>query len=157
MMIIGEDKPAGTTRIHCPACHQRDVDALIIEHVEKVMEALVVQVNSHTTWWVVCSACKVRLYSKVSEVELQQRTADQLVGKVVTRVSFVNQFWAVASVLLSVCPGMGTGVGLIAFFVNRKSPGWPRKASKFGLIFSLVFPVLFIMGVFIQAVFTRKR
>jgi hypothetical protein len=129
-MIIGQDTPAGTTRIHCPACRQRDVEALIIEHAEKVMEAIVVHVSTHTTWWVVCSACKMRLYSKVSGPELQKRSADQLVGVVVTRVSFVKQFLAVAALLLALAPGLGLGLGLIAYVANRKSPGWPRKLSK---------------------------
>ncbi len=159
-MIVGEDRPAGTTKIHCPACHWRDVDAQIIEHVEKVMEALVVQVSSHTTWWVVCARCKARLYSKVSGDELQKRTADQLVGVVVTRVSFVKQFWAVASVLLAIFPFMGLGVGLIAYLVNRKSPGWPRTVSKvgFGLTGVLHFLMfaIFVVGV-IQVMLTQKR
>ena len=160
-MIIGEDIPAGTTKIHCPACHTRDVEAQIIEHVEKVMEALVVQMSKHTTWWVVCSKCKVRLYSKLSGPELEKRTADQLVGVVVTRVSFVKQFWAVASVLLSIAPGLGIGVGLIAYLVNRKSPGWPKKVSKFGLGLTLfvqiVVPVLFIVGLFLKFLISGKK
>ena len=138
-MIVGEDRPAGTTKINCPACHWRDVDAQIIEHVEKVMEALVVQISSHTTWWVVCSRCKARLFSKVSGDELQKRTADQLVGVVVPRVSFVKQFWAVASVLLSFFPFVGIVVALIAYFVNRKSVGWPRTVSKVGLGLAIFF------------------
>ena len=30
-------------------------------------------------------------------------------------------------------PLMGIIVGLIAYFLNRKSPGWPRIASMIGL------------------------
>ena len=156
-MIVGGDTPAGTTRIHCPACHTRDVEGQIVEHLERVVEALVVQVGSHTTWWVVCSKCKARLYSKVPGPELEKSTADQLVGVVVTRVSFVKQFWAVASVLLAITPGLGICVGLIAYFVNRKSPGWPRKVSKFGLILSVVLHVLFFVVIVLQAVLTQKR
>ncbi len=137
--VIAEDKPFGTTRIHCPACRARDVEALIIEHSEKVTEMLVVHMSTHTTWWVVCSGCKARLYSKVSGSELAKRTADQLVGVVVPRVGGVRQFWAVASILLSFFPGMGITVALIAYFLNRKSIGWPRIASKIGLGLSIFF------------------
>jgi hypothetical protein len=146
--IIAEDKPAGTTQIHCPVCRQRDIPAQIIEHIEKVTEYLVVQVNTHTTWWVVCTGCKTRLYSKVSGIELQQRTADQLVGVVVPRVSLVRQFFAVVSVLLSIAPFMGLCIGIIAYLLNRKSPGWPRIASKVGLgITGLVHVAIVLMFV----------
>ena len=137
--VIAEEKPFGTTRIHCPACRARDVEAQIIEHSEKVTEMLVVHMATHTTWWVVCSSCKAKLYSKVSGPELATRTADQLVGVVVPRVGLVKQFWAVASILLSIAPGLGIGVGLIAYLVNRKSIGWPRTASKIGLGLSIFF------------------
>ena len=111
-------------------------------------EALVVTVSTHTTWWVVCSVCKARLYSKVSGAELQQRTADQLVGVVVSRVSLVHQFFAVASVLLSVSPGLGVIVALIAYLLNRKSPGWPNIVSKVGLGLSLcTIPFLILMAI----------
>jgi hypothetical protein len=146
--VIAEDMPFGTTRIHCPACRVRDVEALIIEHSEKVTEMLVVHMSTHTTWWVACSACKARLYSKISGSELAARTADQLVGVVVPRVGLVKQFWAVASILLAITPGLGIGVGLIAYLVNRKSPGWPRTASKVGLGISLcVIPALIILAI----------
>jgi hypothetical protein len=146
--IIAEDKPAGTTQIHCPVCRQRDIPAQIIEHIEKVTEYLVVQVNTYTTWWVVCTGCKTRLYSKVSGIELQQRTADQLVGVVVPRVSLVRQFFAVVSVLLSIAPFMGLCIGIIAYLLNRKSPGWPRIASKIGLgITGLVHVAILLMFV----------
>ncbi len=147
--IIGEDKPVGTTRIHCPACRARDVEAVIIEHAEKVMEMMVVHVSTHTTWWVVCTGCKARLYSKVSGSELAQRTADQLVGVVVPRVGLVKQFWAVASILLAIAPGLGFGVALIAYFVNRKSVGWPRIASKIGLGIASVMFVLLVAAMII--------
>jgi len=149
-MIVAEDRPTDTTKIHCPACHWRDVDAQIIEHVEKVMEALVVQVSSHITWWVVCSRCKARLFSKVSGDELQKRSADQLVGVVVPRVSFVKQFWAVASIILWIFLGMGIAVALIAYFVNRKSVGWPRTVSKVGLGLSIFFILAFIALIIIN-------
>jgi hypothetical protein len=136
--IIAEEKPVGTTRIHCPACHARDVEAVIIERAEKVTEMLVVHMSTHTTWWVVCSACKARLYSKVSGSELAARTADQLVGVVVPRVGGVRQFWAVASILLSILP-IGIFIALIAYFLNRKSVGWPRIVSKVGLGLSIFF------------------
>jgi len=155
--IIAQDIPAGTTRIHCPGCRRRDVEAQIIQHDEKVTEFVVVHMSTHTTWWVVCSACKVRLYSKISGPELQKKTADQLVGVVVPRVGGVRQFWAVASILLAVFPGMGTGVGLIAYLCNRKSPGWPRTASKIGLILSLVIPVVGFVLIVISAILTQKR
>ncbi len=148
--IIAEDKPVGTTRIHCPACHARDVEAVIIEHAEKVTEMLVVHMSTHTTWWVVCTGCKARLYSKVSGSELAQRTADQLVGVVVPRVGLVKQFWAVASILLAITPFMGIIVAIIAYLVNRKSVGWPRTASKIGLGISGVVFVL-LMAVIIIA------
>ncbi len=154
--IIAQDTPAGTTRIHCPGCRRRDVEAQIIQHDEKVMEALVVHMGTHTTWWVVCPECKVRLYSKMSGPELQEKTADQLVGVVVPRVGGVRQFWAVASILLALAPGLGTGVGLIAYFCNRKSPGWPRTASKIGLGLSML-PFLFLVAAIIQAILTQKR
>ncbi len=154
--IIAQDTPAGTTRIHCPACRARDVEAQIIEHAEKVTEFVVVHMSTHTTWWVVCSACKARLFSKISGPELQQKTADQLIGVVVPRVGGVRQFWAVASIILALAPGLGTGVGLIAYFVNRKSIGWPRTASKIGLALSAL-PWLFIVGSCIQFMATQKR
>jgi len=143
--IIAEDKPAGTTRIHCPACGRRDVEAQIVEHSEKVMQAVVVHVSTHTTWWVVCSACKTRLYSKLSGAELKQKTADQLVGVVVPRVSLVRQFFAVASVLLAIMPFVGIGMGIIAYLVNRKYPGWPRTVSKVGLGVTAFFHVAYVL------------
>jgi hypothetical protein len=148
--IIAEEKPVGTTRIHCPACHARNVEAVIIERAEKVTEMLVVHMSTHTTWWVVCNGCKVRLYSKVSGSELAARTADQLVGVVVPRVGGVRQFWAVASILLSFFPFMGISVALIAYFLNRKSIGWPRTASKIGLGLAIFFIVALIALIIIN-------
>jgi hypothetical protein len=143
--IIAEDKPAGTTRIHCPACKARNVEAQIIEHSEKVMQALVVHVSTHTTWWVICSACKARLYSKEPGEGLQHKTADELVGRVVPRVSLVKQLFAVASVLLAITPLMGIVIALIAYFLNRKSVGWPRVVSKIGLGISIFMVALFAL------------
>jgi len=149
--IIAEDKPAGTTHIHCPVCLGRNIEAQIIEHSEKVMEAVVVHLSTHTTWWVVCSGCKTRLFSKVSGAELQKKTADQLVGSVVPRVSLVRQFFAVVSVLLSVAPALNIIIGLIAYFLNRKSPGWPRTVSKIGLGLSVLFyPGLVLLGLLLH-------
>jgi hypothetical protein len=155
--VIAEDKPAGTTRIHCPACHKRDIPAQIIEHIEKVTEYLVVHLSTHTTWWVVCSECKVRLFSKVSGAELERRTPDELVGVVVTRVGFVQQFLAVAAVVLAIAPGLGTALGLIAYVANRKSPGWPRIASKVALGLSVLIPAFFFVVIVISAMVAGKR
>ncbi len=147
--VIAEDKPFGLTRIHCPGCHARDVEAMIIEHSEKVTEMLVVHMSTHTTWWVVCSACKARLYSKISGSELAQRTADQLVGVVVPRVGLVKQFWAVASILLAIAPFVGIIVAIIAYLANRKSVGWPRTVSKIGLGISGFLFVLMMLAIII--------
>jgi hypothetical protein len=131
--IISEDRPAGSTRINCPSCGQIDVPAEIVQHVENVTEAFVLKVASHTTWWVVCGGCKARLFSKLPGPELRQRTPDELVGFVAPRVSLIHQFLAVASVVLAITPFVGICMSLIAYFVNRKSPGWTRKVSKAGL------------------------
>jgi hypothetical protein len=151
--ILAEDKPAGTTRIHCPACKGQNVEAQIIEHSEKVMEALVVHVSTHTTWGVVCSACKARLYSKEPGEALQRKTADELVGRVVPRVSLVKQLFAVASVLLAITPLMGIVIALIAYFLNRKSVGWPRVVSKIGLGLS----IFFIVGLIALMILTAPK
>ncbi len=146
--VFAQDKPAGTTRIHCPACSRRDVSAQIIEHSEKVTQYVVVEMGTHTTWWVVCSECKARLFSKVPGPELERRTPDELVGVVVTRVGGVRQFWAVASVLLGLLPLVGLVIGIIAYVVNRKSPGWPKLASKIGLGLGLAsIPLIILMAV----------
>ncbi len=110
---------------------------------------LVVHMSTHTTWWVVCSACKARLFSKVSGSELATRTADQLVGVVVPRVGLVKQFWAVASILLAIAPLVGIIVAIIAYLVNRKSVGWPRTVSKIGLGISGFLFVLMMLAVII--------
>lgn len=150
--IISEDKPAGSTRINCPSCGQANVPAEIIEHVENVTEAFVLKMASHTTWWVVCGGCKARLYSKLPAAELKQRTPDQLVGIVAPRVSLIHQFFAVASVVLAIAPFVGICMGLIAYFVNRKSPGWTRIVSKAGLWLT----GLLHLGLILLMIFARK-
>ena len=70
---------------------------------------------------------------------------------VVPRVSFVKQFSAVASVLLSISPLMGIVVALIAYFLNRKSVGWPRVVSKIGLGLSIFFIVALIALIILTA------
>lgn len=101
--------------------------------MENVTEAFVLKMASHTTWWVVRGGCKARLFSKLPGPELRQRTPDELVGFVVPRVSLIHQFLAVASVVLAITPFVGVRMGLIAYLVNRKSPGWTRVMSKVGL------------------------
>ena len=64
--VITKEIPAGATRINCPACGKLDVPAEIIEKQETMMQNLVIPMGTHTTWWVACSACKARLYSKLS-------------------------------------------------------------------------------------------
>lgn len=150
--IISEDRPAGSTRINCPSCGQTNVPAEIIDHVENVTEAFIVKLAKHTTWWVVCSGCKARLYSKLSGAELQQRTPDQIVGFVAPRVSLIHQLIAVASVVLAIAPFLGLCMALIAYFVNRKSAGWTRTVSKVGL-----WPTGFLhLGIVFLMLFTRK-
>ncbi len=137
--VIGQENAAGTIRIHCPACGARDVPATIIEHREHVTEFAVVTVATHTTWWVQCSNCKATLYSKLNGAQLETKTADELVGLVYYRVSFVHQFLAIAAVALSFTPGLGTLLAAVAWVVNRKTKGWPRKLSKLAFIMSFVF------------------
>ena len=151
--VATEDRPAGTIRLHCPVCKHRDVEGQIIEKRETVMQAVVIPVSTHTTWWVDCPNCKTRLYSKLPGPELQLKTADELVGVVYKRVSLVHQFFAVASVLLSWAPCLGTFVALLAIAINWKSPGWPKTASRAGLGLS----VLFMVGMVVIALLFAPR
>ena len=143
--VITKEIPAGSTRINCPVCGCLDVPAEIVEHQETMMQSLVIPMGTHTTWWVVCSECQAKLYSKLSAAGLAGKSPEELVGQVYYYVSFVHQFLAVAALLLSPAPGLGTILGLIAWLVNRKTPGWPRKLSKFAVLASLFFFVALIV------------
>jgi preprotein translocase subunit SecG len=151
--VITKEIPAGSTRINCPACGSLDIPAEILERQETMMQSMVIPIGTHTTWWVVCSACQAKLYSKLNAAGLQGKSSDELVGQVYPYVSFVNQFLAVAALLLSPAPGLGTILGLIAWLVNRKTSGWPRKLSKFAVFASL----FFIVALLVLAVITAPR
>ena len=155
--VITKEIPAGATRINCPVCGNLDVPAEIIEKQETMMQNLVIPMGTHTTWWVVCSECKVRLYSKLSAAGLAGKSPDDIVGQVYPYTSFVNQFMAVAALLLSPAPGLGTILALIAWLMNRKAAGWTRKLSKFAFLASLVIPVLLIVFAIIDAAFIHRR
>jgi hypothetical protein len=155
--VITQDTPAGTTQIHCPVCHGQNLPGEIIESQETLMENLVVPVARHTTWWVVCSRCKTRLYSRQNAAELQGKTPDDLAGLVYYRVSLVHQFLAVAAVVLAITPGLGVIMGLIAWFVNRKTPGWPQRLSKYALWTAVFLHVAFVVYVFIAASRAPRR
>jgi hypothetical protein len=155
--VITQDTPARTTQVHCPVCHGQNLTGEIIESQETLMENLVIPVTKHTTWWVVCSRCKTRLYSRLSAAELQGKTADQLTGLVYYRVSLVHQFLAAAAAALAITPGLGVIMGLIAWFVNRKTPGWPRWLSKYAFWIAVLLHVAFITFVIIAASRTPRR
>ncbi len=101
------------------------------------MQSMVIPMGTNTTWWVVCSACKVKLYSKLNAANILGKTPGELVGQISVYTSFVNQFMAVAALLPSWAPALGTILALIAWLVNWKTPGWPRKLSKFAFLASL--------------------
>jgi hypothetical protein len=155
--VIAKEIPSGSTRINCPACGHLDVPAQIIERQETLMQNLVVPMGTQTTWWVACSSCQVKLYSKLSAAKIQGKTPAELVGQIYVYTSFVNQFLAVAALLLSPAPALGTILALIAWGVNWKTPGWPRKLSKFAVLASIVIPVGFFLLVIISAVITAPR
>ncbi len=146
--VIAKEIPAGSTRINCPACGHLDVPGEILERQETLMENLVVPMGTQTTWWIVCSSCQAKLYSKLSAAKLQGKTPAELVGQVYVYVSFVNQFMAVAALLLAVCPLLGTILAAIAWVMNRKMTGWPRKLSKFAFFasFFLWIPAVIILS-----------
>jgi hypothetical protein len=145
--VITKEIPSGSTRINCPSCGHLDVPAQIIERQETLMESLVIPMGTQTTWWVACSACQVKLYSKLSAAKIQGKTPAELVGQIYVYTSFVNQFMAVAALLLSIFPGLGTILAAIAWVMNRKLTGWPRKLSKIAFFASF----LWIPGLFILA------
>ncbi len=144
--VITKEIPAGTARINCPVCGKLDVPAEIIEKQETMMQNLVIPMGTHTTWWVACSACKARLYSKLSAAGLAGKSPDELVGQVYPYTSFVNQFLAVAAIVLSPPLTAGTILALIAWLVNRKTAGWTRKLSKFAVLASLFFLAALFVG-----------
>lgn len=80
--VITEETDVASTHIHCPVCKGANVPGLIVRRVETLKEALVITLSTHTTWWVVCSACKAKVYSKVGPEELEHWTADELDGSV---------------------------------------------------------------------------
>jgi hypothetical protein len=145
--VITKEIPAGSTRINCPACGHLDVPAEIIEKQETLMQSMVIPMGTTTTWWIVCSACQVKLYSKLSAAKLQGKTPSELVGQIYVYTSFVNQFMAVAALVLAIAPGLGTVLAAIAWVMNRKITGWPRILSKVAFFASF----LWIPGLFILA------
>jgi hypothetical protein len=155
--VITKEIPAGATRINCPVCGNLDVPAEIIEKQETMMQNLVIPMGTHTTWWVACSACKARLYSKLSAANLAGKSPDELVGQVYPYTSFVNQFLAVAALLLCPAPALGTILALIAWLMNRKAAGWTRKLSKFAFFASLAIPVLLIVFAIVDATLIHPR
>jgi hypothetical protein len=112
------------------------------------MENLVIPMGTQTTWWILCSACQVKLYSKLSGAKLHGKTPGELVGQIYVYTSFVNQFMAVAALLLSICPLLGTILAAIAWGMNRKIGGWPRKLSKIAFFasFFLLIPAVIILS-----------
>ena len=154
--VIAKDTPAGSILINCPVCGSLEVPCEIIERQETVMQNMVVPMGTHTTWWVVCSECKSRLYSKLSAAGLKGKSSDELVGQVYYYVSFVNQFLAVAALLLSPFPALGQILALIAWLMNRKTPGWTGKLSKFALRASLAVLALMILYAIIDIAFMHR-
>ena len=157
-MIIGEDTPAGTTRIHCPACHTRDVEAQIIEHAEKVMEFAG---RSHEHAYDVVG----RVLGVQGSALLQDfRTRASRRERPISSLAWSFRGWASSSnsgrsrrFSWRSAPGLGTGVGLIAYFVNRKSSGWPRTASKIRAGSFSDLHVAFFCGYRASAIATQKR
>jgi hypothetical protein len=155
--VITKETPAGSTRINCPVCGHLDVPGQILERQETLMESLVVPMGTQTTWWIVCSSCEAKLYSKLSAAQLQGKSPEELVGKIYYYVSFVNQFMSVAALLLAVAPGLGPILAAIAWLMNRKIIGWPRKLSKFAFLASVFLHVAFFLLVVLEAVTHRHR
>ena len=151
--VVTQETEVGTTHIHCPVCKSPNVSGTIIELRETIMQALVIPISKHTSWWVVCSSCKAKLFSKVGPEELEAWTADELVGSVYLRVPLPCQLFAVLSIGLAlegVLHGTGS-FGLIAWLINRKYGGWVSKLSKIGLWASVLLHVAFGLFVVIGA------
>lgn len=65
-------------------------------------------------------------------------------------VSLVNQFLAVAPIVRSPAPALGTVVAMIAWLVNRKIAGWLRKLSKIAVLVSILISIAFTICVIIK-------
>ena len=88
---------------------------------------------------------------KLDRNGLAGETADALVGSVNPYVPLIKHFLAVASVLLSIAPGVGLVMALIAYLVNRKTPWLDSfRTTKIGVgltvTLQLILPFVLFVG-----------
>lgn len=117
--------------INCPNCGTRGARAVCYDLIETYKVVI-----KHRTTWVTCSACGYKLYSKVPADQLRGRSAQELEGIVVRRVSLISKFFAIVAILLCILPIMGLILAIIATILNWKNRGWLRKVSLVALVIS---------------------
>ena len=149
--VQSKEIDCGETPIHCPACAARDVVGRIVQIQETLVYFLVIRVPARNTTWVDCSACHARLYSRVRPEELLESPANFLVGLLVPYVSLYGRASAVLSILLFWIPFANVAIGGTAVFINRQTPGWPRRASWVGLGLSIAVTAFMLILLALEA------
>ena len=126
--------------IDCPACGAVGVPGLSYQIKERAYFVFV-----HRTAWVVCSACGRHVFSRLCLEDLLGQPPHQISDYLAVRNSLPGVMMAIFAMILSPSPALGLVVAVIGVLINRKSLGWPKKASYLGLAMALVFNLLFAL------------
>jgi hypothetical protein len=135
--------PRGQVVIHCPLCDQKPVQAVVFDRRERALLLGLIPLLVLNSTWVTCTACRGELHSKVKSEHLFNRDPEELAAFIYARVSFIDKFLAISALLLAVFPLLGLLYALLAWVVNRKSRGWPKKVTVIALWVSIAVHVLF--------------
>jgi hypothetical protein len=130
--------PRGNLFINCAKCGAQNVAASCYDLRENVNVII-----RNTTAWVTCSACGTDLYSKFPSDQIIGRSAEELGGIIIWRVSLVGRFLAILSVCLGILPIVGLAIAVAAIALNWRHRGWPKILSIVGLGLALASALFF--------------
>ena len=137
MIVYGTSKtkkiPGPALRMNCSACGLDDAPARSYESEERI-RLYFIPLPTQRERHVVCLACGADRLSSLPLDELAGLGSEQIEWYLNARVSMVNGFLAIASVVLFCTPVIGLVLGICAMVACRKSRGWPYRVGLIGVV-----------------------
>ncbi len=148
--IKAEQLPGPDVAINCPACECVDTLADTYENTETVMLLWVLPTYRHHTTTVVCHACGVNLYSRLSVDQLTQATPDEL-DRSLSKQNGMLIFTLYLICLITLCiPYINLVPSLGLFIINRDESVKKRVFSFIPLVLALITSFAFSISLFLN-------
>lgn len=142
--VRSSQQPGPELHINCPACGAEGGPAVTYDQIDHWMLLHFIPMGRHRTSWVVCGGCGAALQSSVPIERLAGMSPDELAGKLAVAVPLAGKLLACVGIGLFLFPPVSIPSALIAWRLNRASPGW-QFAGRVGVHLSSLWLVLILI------------